>query len=161
MLTLDNGCICYSVYLYNMSIVHQVVAPYGVSPLARLALVFVVNQVEPYDVSPHVTHDDRGNYNYGLVSTALVYTVSPVYELHITYARLCPLFDMALVYLECRHFFNDWFKILIYKTMVRLTLLNSCETWPIPTRDEKQMWLTEKWMVPLAMVVCVLEHRKN
>ena len=50
-------------------------------------------------------------------------------------------------------------KVLIYQTVVRLTLLYGCETWTMSVKDEKRMTATE--MVRWAMRVSLLEHRRN
>ena len=52
-------------------------------------------------------------------------------------------------------------KILIYQTVIRPTLLYGCETWPMSFKDEKRMATTETRMVRWAMVVSLLEHRRN
>ena len=52
-------------------------------------------------------------------------------------------------------------KLLIYQTVIRPTLLYGCETWPMSVKDEKRMATTETRMVQWAMVVSLLEHRRN
>ena len=52
-------------------------------------------------------------------------------------------------------------KILIYQTVIRLTLLYGCETWPMSVKDERRMATTEMRMVRLAMGVSLLEHQRN
>ena len=52
-------------------------------------------------------------------------------------------------------------KLLIYQTVIRPTLLYSCETWPMSVKYKKRMATTEMRMVRWAMGVSLLEHRRN
>ncbi len=42
-------------------------------------------------------------------------------------------------------------KLLIYQTVIRPTLLYGCETWPMSVKDEKRMAITDMRMVRWAM----------
>ena len=53
------------------------------------------------------------------------------------------------------------YKLLVYQTVIRPTLLYGCETWPMSVKDEKRMATTEMRMVRWAMGVSLLEHRRN
>ena len=47
------------------------------------------------------------------------------------------------------------------KKKIRPTLLYICETWPMSVKNEKRMATTEMRTVRWAMVVSLLEHRRN
>ena len=52
-------------------------------------------------------------------------------------------------------------KILIYRKVIRPTLLYGCETWPMSVKDDRRMAKTEMRMVRWAMGVSLLEHRRT
>ena len=52
-------------------------------------------------------------------------------------------------------------KLLIYQNVIRSTSLYGSETWPMSVKDEKRMATTAMSMVPWAVGVSLLEHRRN
>ena len=47
----------------------------------------------------------------------------------------------------CDKKFPTKIKLMIYRTVIRPTLLYGCETWPMSVKDEKRMATTEMRMV--------------